>query len=114
MLYLYLGYLLIQLIPVVNKIYHENSSSSAVLFSIVVFLIWSFIPILGFIFSKLFRSSPQYPSVYFISYGALVALIEIGLFHFNMLNSEQYIIGVGISFILFFILAYIPMKNLRT
>jgi len=112
MLNLYFGYVFIQFFPVVNKIYHENISASAVLFSIVVFLIWSFIPIIGFLLSKLFRSPPKPPSVYFISYGALVALIEISLFYFNILNNEQYVIGLGISFTLFFIITFIPVKSL--
>lgn len=111
MLYLYLGYLFVQLFPVANKLLNENIATSAIFFSVIVFLIWSFIPLLGYIVSKLFRILPTHNKVYFLMYGASVALFENALFYFNVLTYEQNVMSTGISAVLFFIVAFIPQTK---
>jgi hypothetical protein len=111
MLYLYLGYLFIQLFPVADKLLNENIAASAVFFSLIVFLIWSFIPLFGYILSMLFRILPKYNKIYFLVYGAIVALIENGLFYLNFLTYEQNVLSTGISAALFFLVAFIPQHK---
>jgi hypothetical protein len=111
MLHLYLGYLFIQLFSVVDKVFSGNIATSAMFFSIIVFLIWSFVPILGYVFSKLFRILPSYNKLFFLGYGIFVSLIENGLFYFNILSYEENVLSTSISFALFFIIAFIPQPK---
>ncbi|MDO6446132.1 hypothetical protein Q4493_10130 [Colwellia sp. 1_MG-2023] len=111
MLYLYLGYLIIQLYPVSNKLFTENIAVSAIFFSLIVFLLWSFIPLIGYLSSMLIKILPKYNKRFFLAYGAMVALVENGLFYVDILTYEQNVLSTGISAALFFLVPFIPQSK---
>ncbi|MEW6991704.1 hypothetical protein AADZ91_13605 [Colwelliaceae bacterium 6441] len=111
MLYLYLGYLFIQSFPVVKKLTNESIAPTAVFFSLIVFLIWSFIPVLGYTFACLIKQTKQQTTTILLIYGALVALIENSLFYFNILTYEENILSTLLSALLFFVVAFMPKKR---
>lgn len=52
MLYLYLGYVVTQLYAIAEVFSKNTMAPSALLFSLVVFVIWSFIPVLAYLLAK--------------------------------------------------------------
>ena len=110
---LYLGYLLIQAYPLIDKFFQPNMATSAIIFSIIVFFLWSFIPVSGYFVAKLLpnkiRGKGYLNRFGLFSAGALIALLENGLFHFNVLHYEQGLLNTFIFFTLFFVLSYISL-----
>ena len=111
MLYLYLGYLLVQFYPLIDKLSQSDLPSSALFFSISVFVIWSFIPLFGYLAAKLFNAHGRLNNYILIALGLVVGLLEEGLYYFNFLTYKQTNIGTLIAFFLFFIIAYISIKK---
>ncbi|PKI13205.1 hypothetical protein [Colwellia sp. 12G3] len=114
MLYLYLGYVVIQLYAIVGVFSKNTVAASAVFFSFVVFVIWSFIPILGYAFAKAIGARGHSNKVTLLVSGILIALIENALTYFNLLTHKQYNIGTIIVFLLFFLVAYLPRYKEKT
>lgn len=111
MLYLYVGYVVIQLYAIVGVFSKNTVAASAIFFSIVVFVIWSFIPILGYAFAKAIGAHGQANKLTLFFSGAIIALIENSLTYFNLLSDKQYNVGTIIVFSLFFIIAYLPLNK---
>ena len=88
-LYLYLGYFLVKLYSVVNVLSRQDLAFSVLLFSIVVFLIWSFIPVLGYLLAKLIGAKGVSSGKMLFVVGTGVGLLENGLFHFHILTPYQ-------------------------
>ena len=111
MLYLYLGYVVIQLYAIVDVFSKNTIAPSAIFFSLVVFVIWSFIPILGYAFAKAIGAHGHTNKITLLVSGIIIALIENGLTYFNLLSDKQYNIGTSIVFLLFFLIAYLPLST---
>jgi hypothetical protein len=79
---------------------------SAMIFSVVVVLIWSFIPFIGYLLGKLVKASSYVNKYVLFAFGVSVGLIENSLFYFNFLTTEQSSIGMLLVFIMFFFIAY--------
>lgn len=110
---LYFGYLLVQLCLLVVQTSKVNMSGSALLFTAVVVLFWSLIPVFGYLLAKLFKANGGANSSILFIYGFVIALIEKSLFYFEFLVKEQIVIGTFAAFVLFFIVAYIPTKSIE-
>jgi len=111
MLYLYLGYVVTQLYAIIGVFTKNTVAASAIFFSLVVFVIWSFIPILGYAFAKAIGAPGQTNKVILLMAGISFALIENGLTYFNFLTEQQHNIGTAIVFLLFFLCAYFPLNT---
>jgi hypothetical protein len=110
-LYLYLGYLFVHLPPLIIKLFEASVSFSAILFSIVVIFIWSFIPFLGYCLAKLFNAKGVANKYLLFTFGVGIWLIENSLFYFDFLTNSQTIMGTLVAFFLFFIVAFIPVNK---
>jgi hypothetical protein len=88
-------------------------SNSALFFSIVVVLFWSFIPIVGYLFAKILKANGELGNRTLFVFGFVIALIEKSLYYFEFLTKEQVTIGTLVAFLLFFIVAYLS-TNIRT
>ena len=88
-------------------------ATSAVIFSIIVFFIWSFIPVSGYFVAKLLKANGYLNNYCLLATGMIIAGIENSLFYFDILTYEQSIIGVLVVFILFFISAYISFGKCK-
>ena len=104
---LYLGYVLVQSYSLIGKFTQSNMATSAAVFSIIVFIIWSFIPVTGYFLARLLKANGNLNKYLLFFTGGLIAIIENGLFHLNILTYEQSFTGTSIAFLLFFISAYI-------
>ncbi|PCI57842.1 MAG: hypothetical protein COB45_02105 [Gammaproteobacteria bacterium] len=106
-----MGYLLVQLYALINKLLHTNMSLSVMLFSIIVVFIWSLIPFIGYWLAKWLNANGQVNKYTLFIFGVGVGLIENSLFYFDFLAKEQNIIGTFIVFFLFFIIAFISTNK---
>jgi len=111
MLYLYLGYVVSQLYAIIGVFTKNTVAASAMFFSLVVFVIWSFIPILGYAFAKAIGAHGHTNRVTLLVVGISIALIENGLTYFNLLTQQQHNIATTIVFSLFFLCAYFPLNT---
>jgi len=109
-LYLYLGYSLVKFYSVANVLSQQSLAFSALLFSIVVFFIWSFIPVLGYLFAKLIGAKGQSSAITLLVIGIGAGLLENALFYFKLLTPYQGDMGTLIVMGLFFITAYFSLK----
>jgi len=111
MLYLYLGYVVTQFYAIADVFSKETIAPSALFFSLVVFVIWSFIPVLGYFFAKLLNAKGHATKFTLLVSGVIVALIENSLTYFDILNNKQLNIGTAIVLLLFFLIAYLPLSK---
>ncbi len=111
MLYLYLGYVFTQFYAIVDVFSKNDVAPSAIFFSLVVFVIWSFIPTLGYLFAKTIGAKGYASKVNLLISGVVIALVENGLTYFNLLSDKQYNTGTAIVFLLFFLIAYLPLNK---
>lgn len=112
-MYLYLGYLLLHSYSLISKLWQTSMPFSAVVFSIVVFLIWTFIPFTGYYLAKIFKASGHAKNAVLFAFGIVIGLVEKGLFYFGVLAQEQNMIGTVIVFILFFAVAYVSINKVN-
>jgi len=108
-LYLYLGYFLVKFYSVVGVLSQEKIALSAIFFSIVVFFIWSFIPVLAYLFAKLIGAKGRSSAKVLFVVGTSAALLENALFYFNVLTPYQGDLGTLIVMGIFFITAYFTL-----
>jgi hypothetical protein len=111
MLYLYLGFLIAQSFSVFKVLYNAHLPLLAVAFSITVFLIWTFVPILGYLAAKLTGAKPHYHSLSLFLLGLAVCLFEKLLFHFNLLTTTDGFLPMLVTGSCFFIIAYLPFAQ---
>lgn len=114
MLPLYYGYLVFQLYLVVGLFYKVSISASAVFFSVIVFIIWTFLPVLGYGLAKLMKAKGQasHKALFFI--GLSIGLLEQSWFYFNITIRDQSNISTLLVFMLFFISAFITIPAKKT
>ncbi len=111
MLYLYLGYVVTQFYAIFDVFTKATIAPSAIFFSLIVFIIWSFIPVLGYFFGKMLGARGLANNITLFIAGIVVALIENGLTYFNILNDKQFNIGAAVVLVLFFFIAYLPLNK---
>lgn len=111
MLYLYLGYFVVQFIPLIERLFFSNISISAMFFSIVVFFLWSFIPMLGYLLAKLLKANGNLNKYFLFGFGAGAGLIENGLYYFDILTHDENVIVTLLVCLLFFICAFITLDK---
>jgi len=111
MWYLYLGYVVIQFYAIADVFSRNSLAASAVLFSIVVFIIWSFIPMLGYILAKALGAKGYAKRIPLLLCGVIIGLSENALTYFNLIAEKQYNIGTALVFILCFVIAYLPLNR---
>jgi len=103
-----------QLYAIIGVFTKNTVAPSAIFFSLIVFAIWSFIPILGYAFAKATDAHGHTNRVTLLLAGISIALIENGLTYFNLLTQQQHNIGTAIVFLLFFLCAFLPLKIKET
>lgn len=111
MLYLYLGYVFTQFYSIVGVFSKNDVAPSAIFFSLLVFIIWSFIPVLGYRIAKAIGAKGYANKVALLISGVVIALIENSFTYFNLLSDKQYNIGTAIVCVLFFMIAYLPLSK---
>ena len=84
---------------------------AAILFSIIVVFLWSFIPVIGYWLGKLLKANGQVSKSILLIFGVGVGVIEKSLFYFDFLTNKQSTIGTFIVFFFFFIIAYISINK---
>jgi len=93
MLYLYLGFLLAQSHSVIKVIYNANIPPLTIVFSITVFMVWSFIPVLGYPIGKVlakYTRTKSYCNMYVLfGLGCSISFIEQALFYFEIFSKRD-------------------------
>lgn len=110
-MYLYLGYLAIQFITLLFKLFQSDLSVSSIVFSVAVVFIWSFIPFTGYWLAKAFKANGQANSTFLFCCGICIGLLEKSLFYFELLSNKQTNISLAIVFLFFFITAFISINK---
>ena len=110
-LYLYLGYFLVQLYPLIVKVFQLNISLLAVFYSFIVVVIWSFVPFLGYMIAKTLNAGRSASKYFLFFIGLGVGLMEVGLFYFDWLTNKQITTGTLFAFLMFFAVAFLPINK---
>ena len=111
MFYLFSGYLFVQLFSLTHLFNKASISLTAVFFSIIVFVIWSFIPVIGYVLAQFLGANSKMKNSSLLFYGLVVGLIETSLFYFDILTKQGSGAGTILVFSLFFFVAFIPAKR---
>lgn len=111
MLPLYYGYLVFQLYLVFGLFFKVSISASAVFFSVIVFFIWTFMPILGYALAKLLGAKGENSPKILFAIGLIIGLVEQAWFYFNISIRDQSNISTFIVFLLFFAVAFISFPQ---
>ena len=80
----------------------------------LVLVIWSFIPVLAYLLAKSIGAQGQANKVTLFISGVVIALVEHGFSYFNLLTDKQHDISTAIVFLLFFLVAYLPLHKQQT
>lgn len=112
MLYLYLGYLCTQLYSTYTVIAKTPMSVTALIFSVSVFLIWGFVPVIGYVFAKMINAKGRASSIFMLGFGLFAGILENALFYFDILTNDEVFLGLVLVGIMFFIIAYIKVPPL--
>ncbi len=108
MWYLYAGFVSVQLYNALKVLLFTSASASAIFFSVIVFIIWTVLPVSAYAIAKLCGGRSNYKPWVLIVLGAAIALIEKLIFHLGLFGKDEFALGMGFAAILFFILAYSP------
>ncbi len=111
MIPLYLGYLIFQLYLVIGLFFKVSISASAVFFSVIVFLIWTFLPLAGYLIAKLLGARGTATNRVLFCFGLTIGALEQAWFYFNITSQEQGNLSTFIVFVLFFCVAYISLPT---
>lgn len=111
MLYLFFGYFLSQFIPLIERLYTSDISLSALFFSLIVFVLWTGIPMLGYLLALYFRANGNLNKYVLIASGAITGSIENALFYFDVLAYEQNWFATFTVSSVFFIIAFISINK---
>ncbi|GAA3928034.1 hypothetical protein [Litoribacillus peritrichatus] len=118
MLYLYLGFLLGQSYSVIKVIYTANIPFLTIVFSVIVFLIWSFFPVIGYAVAKAIRvkttDTEGCQNKYaLLALGISISAIESVLYHYELITSIDDYWGMLITALMFSVVALLPVNKLR-
>jgi len=95
----------------VNVLLSINFVWSVHIFSTIVFVIFTFFPVIGYIIAKQVGAPGQSNSYLLLCYGAGIGCIEKALYQYNMFSFEHNNFGALFSFALMFSMAYIPFPS---
>jgi hypothetical protein len=113
MLYLYLGFIFAQSFSVADVIYNANIPPMTIVFSIIVFLVWSLLPFLGYGLAKLLGAQLKCSKLLLIILGVCISIIEQLLFHFDLLTTMDGYLTTLVTAALFFIITFIPWHKIN-
>lgn len=113
MLYLYFGFVFAQSFSVAEVIYNANIPPLTIVFSIIVFLVWSLLPFLGYGLARLLGAKPQSNKLLLIGLGISISIIEQLLFHFDLLTTGDGYLTTLVTASLFFISAFLPLHKIN-
>ena len=91
MLALYFGYLLVQTYGIIDVFMKNTIAPSAAFFSIIVFLIWSFIPLLGYAAAKALGAKGIASKPLLVILGICIALFENSWFYFEIIAAGRFV-----------------------
>jgi len=111
MLALYFGYLVVQTYGIIDVFLKNTIAPSAAFFSIIVFIIWSFIPLLGYLLAKSLGAKGITSKPLLVILGISVALFENSWFYFDWFVKGEDFYATALVFSIFFILAYFPLNK---
>ena len=115
MLYLYLGFLLAQSHSVIKVIYNANIPPLTIVFSITVFMVWSFIPVLGYPIGKVlakYTRTKSYCNMYVLfGLGCSISFIEQALFYFEIFSKRDGYYTMIVTASLFFATAFLALNS---
>jgi len=114
MLYLYMGFLFAQSFSVAQVIYNANIPPLTIVFSIIVFLAWSFLPVLGYGAARLFGAKLECNKYLLIFLGVCISIIEKVLFHFEVLTTMDGYMTTLVTASLFFATAFLPLNKINS
>ncbi|WOH39105.1 hypothetical protein RI844_07735 [Thalassotalea fonticola] len=100
--------------PLIERLFFSNISILAMFFSVVVFLLWSFVPVLGYLLAKLLKANGTLNKYFLFAFGAGAGLIENGLYYFDILTYDENFLVTFSMCMLFFICAYISIDKTKT
>ncbi len=109
--YLYLGFLLGQSFSVVQVIYNASIPLLTIVFSIVVFLTWSFLPLMGYALARLLGAQLKYTKYWLIALGLMISLIEQVIYYYDVTTSKDGYATILVTASLFFAVAYLPLSQ---
>ena len=90
---LFIGYLVVQLALFTMVKMPDEMNLSAIVFSISVFVIWSFIPAFCYLMAKSFGAKGDLSKLILFAVGLSVAIGEKLLLKLNILNNEQQLVA---------------------
>lgn len=108
MFFLYLGFMLGQSYSVIQVIYQADLPLLTILFSILVFLIWSFIPVLGYVFARYFFGRPILNRWQLSAAGLMISLFEKSLYSLELVTRQDGYLSIAVTSGLFLALGLIP------
>ncbi len=111
MLYLYLGFLIGQSYSVAEVIYTANIPFITIVFSVTVFLIWSFFPVLGYAAAKVMGAKGECNQYTLILLGVTISLVEKTLYHYEILTTINGYLGMLITGIMFFLVGFLSINK---
>jgi len=111
MIYLYLGYLSTQIYSTYSVIVDASMPFSALIFSIVVLLIFSFIPILGYVIGYMYGFRHRFSNLQLLLIGCGIGWVENAFFYFELFNRNQLEMVLLIATITFFAVNFININK---
>ncbi|MFQ3193966.1 MAG: hypothetical protein ACI9N3_000778 [Colwellia sp.] len=114
MLFLFLGYELIQFFILLSALSHGNLTLIQIFIALFFSVIIDVIPVFGYFLGKKSGGKVISNWVVLFSLGAVIALIQSGLYEFGLLTPEQSTLSTLIAASLFFAVAFLPINNKKT
>lgn len=111
MLYLYIGFVFAQSFSVAQVIYNANIPPLTIMFSIIVFLVWSLLPLLGYGAARLMGAKLECSKYLLLFLGISISVIEQLLFHFDVLTTVDGYLTTLVTAGLFFAVAFLPLSK---
>ncbi len=108
MWYLYSGFVSVQLYSVINVLYNNSVSFSALFFSVIVFIIWTLLPVSAYGIAKLCGRTSNFKPWVLIVLGVFIGLSEKFVFHLGLFGKDEFALGMLAVFVICFALAYVP------
>ena len=107
MIYLYLGYLSAHIYSTYSVIQSTSMPMIALVFSIAVLLIFTFIPIMGYVAARMLGAEPSFSKIQFLLLGCGVGWLENAFFYFEVIGRDQLEIVLPFATLTFFAIGFI-------
>lgn len=110
-IYLYFGYSLVKLYSVITVLSQQSIAFSSLIYSLVIFAVWSFIPVLGYLLAKLIGAKGHSSAKMLFIVGTVVGLLESTLLYFDAFSEYRGDVSTLIVMGIFFMTAYFSLKE---